>query len=524
MFRSAVRYLIGMAAAVLPAAAALAQTPVPSAAPAPRFEIGAYRTTGNTLIDTPAIESLVAPHTGKDKEFADIQNALTAIRAAYAGKGYRGVSVALPEQELDGGIVRIVVTETAIEKVAVSGNGHFDAERIRAFFPMLEEGRPVDFDRLGRALDVVNENPALKTAIEIAPGSREGTRVARIAAADEDPITLFATLDNSGTAATGKDRLTVGLRHADVAGLGHVLTAQYSASVEKSAAVSFWGVGYRVPLPAHGLAVDLYAGHSDVNSGVVADLFNVAGKGTIGGIKATWQLDRRGGYRHQAWAGLDYRAFDNNVVPVGGNQSLVPDYTVHPLSLGYAASYGTATGSATLLRGFRGGANSDSATLAQARAGADADYTALRFSGSYAHALAAGWAAHLGLSGQHTRDALVPGEQLGLGGAQSVRGFDERFIAGDSGYRAMLEFHTPQAVFGDLRLKGIGFADWGALRRNQVQPGELAAESLASWGLGMRVALARQVSLSLDAARVLRGTLAHPTGSGRIHLSLTATF
>lgn len=506
--------------AVLICTGALAQTPNVAAEPAVRFEIGGYRLSGNTLVDAADIAPALAPFVGPDKDFADIQKALGAIRAAYARVGYRGVAVSLPEQELDSGTVRIAIVEPVVEKVEIAGNGHFDGVLMRGYFPMLEEGKPVDFDRLGRALDVVNQNPALKATVEIAPGSREAARTARIAVTDENPQAYFAALDNSGTAATGKHRLTAGSRHADVAGLGHVLTAQYSVSVEKPADVSFWGLGYRLPLPAEGTSLEFFAGHSDAHSGTVADLFHVAGKGSIFGAKAIRQLDRVGAYRHRIAAGIDYHAFENSVVPVGGSQSVVPDYTVHPVVVSYAAEYGNAAGSISLLRGFRGAADSDGATLDRVRSGAGANYAAVRFAGSYVQPFANGWMATFGLDGQHAGDPLVPGEQFGLGGARSVRGFDERHIAGDSGHRVSLEAYTPQGEYGELRLKGVGFVDWGELRRNNVQPAEPAVEAVAAWGLGVRAGLTKHVSIVLDAAKVLRGTAAHAAGSRRIHLSI----
>jgi hemolysin activation/secretion protein len=519
-------FVVSLCGAVLTflAGATIAQVQPAVADPPLSFEIRGYRVTGSALLGEAEIQALVAPFSGKGRDFGDIQKALKAIRDTYARTGYRGVKVALPEQDLDDGTVTIVVTETAVDAVEVSGNGHFAAEALRRHFPMLAEGKPIDFDRLGRALDVVNENPALKTAIELAPGSRESTQRVRIKVQDEHPFRGFASLDDSGTRATGKHRIGLGLRHADVGDRGHVATAQYSVSVEKPSDVSFWGLGYRLPLPERGLTLDFYAGHSDVNSGTVAGLFEVAGTGTLAGARATWQLGRIGAYRHQLSAGIDYRAFANKVTLVGGNQSLIPDYTIHPLNFGYAGEHGRTSFSASLVQGFRGGAKTDNATLAQARLGAEANYALLRFTASHALPLAGDWLARFGLSGQQSGDPLVPGEQFGLGGAQSVRGFDERYIAGDSGARGSLEIQTPLAQYGALQAGALGFIDYGQLRRNAVQPGELAKEAIASLGLGARLLLARQFTLALDVATVLHGTPGHPAGSGRVHLSLQAGF
>ena len=38
------------------------------------------------------------------------------------------------------------------------------------------------------------------------------------------------------------------------------------------------------------------------------------------------------------------------------------------------------------------------------------------------------------LDGQWSDEPLIPGEQFGIGGARSVRGYEEREASGDSGF------------------------------------------------------------------------------------------
>ena len=255
----------------------------------------------------------------------------------------------------------------------------------------------------------------------------------------------------------------------------------------------------------------------------MAGLFDVAGKGTVAGARVALSLDRIGAYRHQLAAGIDYRDFRNRVT-FGGGASLVPDYTVHPLSVAYSGEIGTTTFALTAVHGFPGGSRSDDATLAQARLGADAHYLLWRFNASHAEPVGSGWLVRAAVSGQQARNPLVPGEQFGLGGAQSVRGFDERQIAGDTGTRVGLELHGPGQVLGGAEVKPLAFVDYGELRRNQAQPGELAREAIASWGIGARMQLPRQFALSVDAARVQHGTASQAAGRGRLHVALQVNF
>jgi len=56
---------------------------------------------------------------------------------------------------------------------------------------------------------------------------------------------------------------------------------------------------------------------------------------------------------------------------------------------------------------------------------------------------------------------LISGEQFGLGGADSVRGFEEREISGDDGIQLNLETHSPSFGPG---LRPLAFADGSKIK------------------------------------------------------------
>jgi hemolysin activation/secretion protein len=67
-------------------------------------------------------------------------SALEALEAAYRERGYNVVTVELPEQELNGGVVQLRVVETKIGRVSVKNNQYFDEANIRRSLPALQEG------------------------------------------------------------------------------------------------------------------------------------------------------------------------------------------------------------------------------------------------------------------------------------------------------------------------------------------------------------------------------------------------
>lgn len=65
--------------------------------PIDHFEITRFEVEGNTLLAAPAVDQLLAPFAGKNRDFGDVQHALEALEAAYRQRGFNVVQVVLPE-------------------------------------------------------------------------------------------------------------------------------------------------------------------------------------------------------------------------------------------------------------------------------------------------------------------------------------------------------------------------------------------------------------------------------------------
>jgi hemolysin activation/secretion protein len=134
-----------------------------------------------------------------------------------------------------------------------------------------------------------------------------------------------------------------------------------------------------------------------------------------------------------------------------------------------------------------------------------AGYRLFRTGATYSRPIGKDWQIRVRGDGQYTDDALVSGEMFAIGGADSVRGFSERYVSNDKGYRTSWEIYSPDvaklAGF-DGRLRFLGFYDQGTVRRNKVQPSELHQQSLDSAGLGLRLNYKASLSLRFDVAYV----------------------
>ena len=385
---------------------------------------------------------------------------------------------------------------------------------MRASLPALVEGKPFNPDTLAANIKLANENPSRQSAVVLKPSDNEGVLDAEVKVVDEKPWKAYATLDNSGNDPTGIYRLSFGYQNSNMFDRDHVLTVQYTTSPHETNAVSIWGASYQIPLYQYGDSVSVFGGYSDVDSGVIANVFNVSGKGTTLGARYNQNLTRRGLYEHKVVYGADYRAYKQNVSFLGLVQ-LGTDITLSPLSVGYIGGWREAgkfdagfniSGSANVPTGGQG----SNATFNQARLNAKADYKILRYGANYARALPQDWSVRAAFSGQYASEELVNPEQFGLGGADGVRGFNEREVVDDKGYRGTLEVYTPDFAsklgvgFGpDFRSRAVVFYDFGTVERVRPLAGERLSESIASVGAGLRIGYGKHVNLKLDFAQVL---------------------
>ena len=523
-----VRLLAG-SALLFCAACANAQTPTADSA-VPLFDIASYEVSGDTLLGPQLVQSLVAPFAGRQRDFGAIQQAVEALENAYRARGYTLVQVALPEQELAHGAVRLEVVQTQVGKVAITGNQYVDDANVRRALPALVEGQTPNMPALGQSLKLANENPARKLEVKLATGEADGTVDASIAVADERAWKATLNLDNTGSKDSGKTHAGVVLQHANLWGRDHVASLQYTTSLEHANQVGVYGLGYHVPLYALGDSLDFFASYSNVDSGsVAAGIFDLAvsGRGTTAGARYNQNFGKRDNYEPKLVYGLDFKAYRNSLQFFG--MELGTNVTVHPVSIAYIGAWSLPRGEAsvglTLARNIPGGKNGSQQDFTLARVGAKAGYSTLRLSASHAQVLDNDWQWRALFNGQYTPDALVPGEQFGVGGAATVRGFLEREVANDSGANLNLELYTPNwCGDGGYQCRALAFYDTGWVRRNHALPGEIDSMAIGSAGLGLRILLNRYANLQLDYAHVVNPGQTGRRDANRLHFRVALSY
>ena len=511
---------------------AQASAPTPAAPSATRtsFVIQGFDVTGENPLAAGEVSRVLAPFLRTDATLETLQKATTALESALKDKGFGLHRVSLPPQEV-GKAVTLNIIKFAIGKVVVEGNERISTANIRASLPELVEGQSPNFNTLAIQTTIANESQGKRVQVALRESEEADKIDARIVVKEARAWNFAASLSNAGSSATGQDRLTLAGGHSNLFDKDHQLTAAYTTSMQSPSAVRQLGLSYRAPVYRWG---GVWAANF-TRSDLAGDFgtFNSTGAGSTLGISYAHYLAPVGGYRGSFELGLENKQFDitqiNGVALVGQEvrRSL-------PLSFGYSAKVETDSSLWGYNVGFAmnvptGGAGDLEAYQSEDPRVTEVTWKALRGSGNYAASFSGGWLWSLRGQFQFSPQALISGEQFGLGGASSVRGTAERPLSGDSGVLVSAEVTSPELTPG---LRFIGFADAGWLGNNvSVVNAKPANDSLSSMGLGLRYANG-SYSLSADYARVMSGSTistqsvsgAPQTGDHKLHVNVSARF
>jgi hemolysin activation/secretion protein len=150
-----------------------------------------------------------------------------------------------------------------------------------------------------------------------------------------------------------------------------------------------------------------------------------------------------------------------------------------------------------------------------------------------------GMLARARLVGQYATENLLQSEQLGFGGHDTVRGYQERIFRGDSGWLFSAELYSPpmhplSAFVPSWGLKDelrfLVFTDWGSgsAKREVTSDPFDDKQTLGSVGVGLRYDISDNFRLRVDWGFQLEELPSPPypadSGDNQIHVGVVWTF
>jgi len=501
------------------------------------LKVNRYEVIGENPLSEQQTKLSLAPFLGPLKGLQQLQDAAAALQNALQAEGYGFYKVTLAPQTLETGIVKLKIKAIKVNNITVQHGFvreiYFSSENILASLPSLQEEYSPNIYRIARELELANKNPAKQATVQFTKSEKADYINANILVNAQAPDNFHAWLNNTGTRYTGDYRLGIGYKNNNLFDKDHELALSFTTSPDFPKDVQQYGISYRIPLFKLLAVWQLYAYYSDIDSGVVAGGFDVSGRGTFIGTKYEWHLPKLSitkSYNHQLVFGLDDKLFDNEVFFTGspfGN-----DVRSTPISISYQGLWKELKRSFSFYVGLDKnltiGSLNNNKTYALNRYKAKADWYHIRYGSSFEW-LYGGWMVKGRFDGQHSEQALISGEQFGIGGLTGgVRGFIERELIGDRGLRGSLEIWLPSFWQNQMRL--LTYLDAGYVRREHALPGELDSETIASAGVGFAWRIKEKVNLNVYLSQAINGntsnTVEDPTlkGDNKIQFNLNVKY
>jgi hemolysin activation/secretion protein len=337
-----------------------------------------------------------------------------------------------------------VVLVGKLGQVRVEGNRFF-ADKIMLRQVSTAPGDELVESRLLGDIDRINQNPFRQVDLIYARGEEAGTTNLILNVRDTRPERMYAGYEDTGNEETGLGRVIAGFNLGNLWGDDHQASYQYTRSTDFDR-LQAHSASYSVLLPWHD-TINVFGDWSEAKAQSDAGLFDLVGTTWQVGARYTIPLPIMGAYSQSLTAGVDYK-WSNNDLAFGGTQVFNSPANIAQGMVSYAGSRtdpnGSSEGSITffLSPGGIGGFNNDRDFAVQ-RSGTSAAYHYLQATFARLERLPHDYTLSLTALGQFSTDRLLPSEQFGLGGAGSVRGYDERIVNGDGGISEQLELRSP---------------------------------------------------------------------------------
>ncbi len=487
------------------------------------------------LLQAPQFPLVMQPFLDRPASFESLQRITFATRTFLEASGYPFFTVYLPQQDITGGTVQVVVMAgKAGDSIKVEGAKYF-SERLYRSAITQKPGEAINAAQLKKDIDWLNRNPFRNATVVAQPGGRSGTTDLNLRVNERLPFRANVGYNNTGTEVSAEDRLTTGFAWGNAFGLGHQMSYQFTTSPDFETSLSHSG-SYAIDLPwRHSLRVT--GAYSELEGRVLAPL-TLHGLSWQVGLRYDIPLPRLSPSITQNFSfGFDFKASDNNVlfatIPVTDNLTHIAQ-----LAVSYDVSMKDKWGRTDFgLNVFLspGGVTSrnEDAFLNISRSGAEAKYAYLQLNASRQTRLPLGlnWSARGQF--QTASGNLLGSEQMSGGGSGSVRGYEEGETYGDNGILFSHELALPSISLVDLlglgkgidSLQFYGFQDFTVLWNTDRLVGERHYTDLHSVGVGWRYNVRQNLSVNFAYGWQLRDSQASRSGdNSRAHLAVQLGF
>jgi len=443
------------------------------------------------------------------------------------------ILLSTPSQRIEDGVVQFCVHESRIDQISIKGNTWSSTERLKKAI-YLKEGDSIDQSVLIQNLNFINSNPFRRADVVYSPGRRENTTAIEIVVDERRPIRVYAGTDNTGIKTIQRERVFAGADWGNAFWLGHVFACQYTAAYEvnKFQAIT---AQYLAPLSWQHI-LNIYGGYSFVHVALPYPNPTNHGESYQASLRYLIPFTVSGKWRQKAGIGFDVKGLNNTVefvemFPIFASLVNITEGVASYEIAWNQSSFDTQAAVQLFISPGELIANETNQNYENLRPGAKNFWVYATGTFKQLYRLPQGCLLSLSFEGQWSSASLLPIEQIGIGGYNTVRGYEERELNMDTGLILNLEVRTSPVAFLARKnvknkdaLQFLGFVDYGWGTDRTPVPGVKKTDYLAGIGPGIRYTLDPYITGRLDWGIKLHHAERFEGGWSMLHFSVTASY
>jgi hemolysin activation/secretion protein len=467
----------------------------------------AVRVRGALVYSEETLSKFWEPHLGREIASEELDTIARAITRHYQANGYMLSRARLMEVDEITGTATFEVIEGFVSEVRfINLDNKRHSARLQEYARKITESRPLKDRVFYRYLYLMDDLPGVHTSVDLEINPAEPAALLEIEVSQKI-VTAGASLNNSGTRYIGPWRTSLAAGMNGLLGMDEEVSLGFATATPLTMEELLYAEArWQQIIDGRGTQLIFggtwYRSQPDIRLAPPAEA--LTGSGSLYSIGLRYPLIRSGkenlsvmlGYNHEQVAArlefpdMNLRLYRDRLRSLAGVLSgRITDEQQYDIAAAFS-----------LTRGLRILGAGDSSDISSRMDGLP-DFTKINASVSCRRSFGPEWRWAVNLAGnvQYSFDPLLAGEEFGLGGVESVRGYDPSAFSGDSGAAGSVElrYDKPHPVSYLSKIQGYFFYDAGTIsNRGDFQ---VSSASATAAGAGLRFQVNRPTGSSASA-------------------------
>ncbi|NET05031.1 MAG: ShlB/FhaC/HecB family hemolysin secretion/activation protein [Symploca sp. SIO2B6] len=183
---------------------------------------------GNTVISDEDLTKATEGFLNRPLQFTEVFEVRAVVTSLYQERGYITSGAIIPPQTFEGDAVKIQVVETGLEAINVTGTRRLHPNYVRSRVALATE-TPLNRDNLLEALRLLQLDPLIENvSAELSAGTKAGNNLLTVEITEAKTFSIATLLSNNRSPSVGTFQRRVEFTQANLFGRGDGLSIGYS--------------------------------------------------------------------------------------------------------------------------------------------------------------------------------------------------------------------------------------------------------------------------------------------------------